>query len=160
MACCIRRSAWHLLAASPPSLFLWLSPGISRPFILLLSVSPMFCPGCNLCLVFLSCVRPFWCVMSASALVRTNCAPPRVFIVYLLNLCKFFIWQSRNDFRFRHVPPGAIDVIPKVKARLKCHLRLLQTFPVFSPPSVGRHRQWGARGVVPSVSGNRFAIAL
>ena len=82
------------------------------------------------------------------------CATPRVFVFV------FVIWQSRNDFRFRHVPPGAIDVIPKVKARLKCHLRLLQTFPVFSPPSVGRHRQWGARGVVPSVSGNRFTIAL
>ena len=41
-------------------------------------LATMFCPGCNLCLVFLSCVRPFWCVMSASALVRTNCAPPPV----------------------------------------------------------------------------------
>ena len=49
------------------------------------------------------------------------CVTPRVF-VYLLNLCKFYIWQSRKDFRFRNVPPSAVDVIAKVKARLKCHL--------------------------------------
>ena len=35
---------------------------------------------------------------------------PRVF-VYLLNLSKFFIWQARNDFRFRNSWPGAVDVI-------------------------------------------------
>ena len=34
---------------------------------------------------------------------------PRVF-VYLLNLSKFFIWQARNDFRFRNSWPGAVDV--------------------------------------------------
>ena len=37
-------------------------------------------------------------------------ATPRVF-VYLLNGCKLVIWQSRNDQRFRDIPPGAASVI-------------------------------------------------
>ena len=67
------------------------------------------------------------------------CITPRVF-VYLLNLCKFYIWQSRNNFRFRNIPPGAVDVIAKVKARLKCHLQAFPIFPLsrLLPPSVGR----------------------
>ena len=35
---------------------------------------------------------------------------PRVF-VYILNVCKFCIWLTRNDFRFRSLQPGAILVI-------------------------------------------------
>ena len=46
---------------------------------------------------------------------------PRIF-VYLLNLCKYFIWQSRNDLRFRAVRPGAAAVIARVKSRLRFHL--------------------------------------
>ena len=30
-------------------------------------------------------------------------AVPRIF-VYMLNVCKFFIWHARNDFRFRDQP--------------------------------------------------------
>ena len=87
------------------------------------------------------------------------CVTPRVF-VYLLNLCKFYIWQSRNDFRFRNIPPGAVDVIAKVKARLKCHLPIF--FKRFQSARRRRyfHRQWGARGVVASVSGNVLSIVL
>ena len=40
------------------------------------------------------------------------CATPRV-LVYLLNLCKFFIWQFRNDFRFRNVPPALWTLSPR-----------------------------------------------
>ena len=87
------------------------------------------------------------------------CVTPRVF-VYLLNLCKFYIWQSRNDFRFRNIPPGAVDVIAKVRARLKCHLPIF--FKRFQSSRRRRyfHRQWGARGVVASVSGNVLSIVL
>ena len=87
------------------------------------------------------------------------CVTPRVF-VYLLNLCKFYIWQSRNDFRFCNIPPGAVDVIAKVKARLKCHLPIF--FKRFQSSRRRRyfHRQWGARGVVASVSGNVLSIVL
>ena len=71
---------------------------------------------------------------------------PRVF-VYLLNLCKFYIWQSRNDFHFHHVPPCAVDVIAKVKACLKSHLPIF--FKGFQSSRRRRyfHRQWGACGV-------------
>ena len=48
-------------------------------------------------------------------------ATPHIF-VYILNVCKFFIWRSRNDFRFRGVQPGAVSVIESVKARVKFNL--------------------------------------
>ena len=40
------------------------------------------------------------------------CVTPRVF-VYLLNLCKFYIWQSRNNFHFHNVPPALLTSSPK-----------------------------------------------
>lgn len=87
------------------------------------------------------------------------CATPRV-LVYLLNLFKFFIWQFRNDFRFRNVPPGAVDVITKVKSRLKCHVPVL--FKRFQSSRCPRyfHRRWGARCVVASVNGSHLSIVL
>ena len=48
-------------------------------------------------------------------------ATPRIF-VYISNVCKFFIWRSRNDFRFRGVQPGTVSVIESVKARVKFNL--------------------------------------
>ena len=96
---------------------------------------------------------PFW--FSSDEL----CATPRV-LVYLLNLCKFFIWQFRNDFRFRNVPLGAVDVIAKVKSRLKCHVPVL--FKRFQSSRCPRyfHRRRGARGVVASVNGSHLSIVL
>ena len=38
---------------------------------------------------------------------------PRIF-VYILNVCKFYIWHTRNDLCFRDVPPSAIDLIASV----------------------------------------------
>ena len=74
---------------------------------------------------------------------------PRIF-VYLLNLCKYFIWQSRNDLCFRAVRPGAAVVIVRVKSCLRFHLPIF--FKQFQ--SARRHCffhcQWGARGVVAS----------
>lgn len=35
------------------------------------------------------------------------CVVPNVF-VYILNVCKYFIWRARNDFHFHDVRPGAI----------------------------------------------------
>ena len=71
------------------------------------------------------------------------CVTPRVF-VYLLNLCKFYIWQSRNDFRFSQCPPRRCgrhrqsESPPEVSPS-----DFLQALPVFPsspllPPSVGR----------------------
>jgi len=86
-------------------------------------------------------------------------ATPNIF-VYILNVCKFVIWQSRNDFRFRDVPPGAASVVIKVKARVKFNLPLF--FKRFKSGRRQRyfHRQWGARGVVASVAAGQLAISL
>ena len=84
---------------------------------------------------------------------------PRIF-VYLLNVCKFAIWHSRNDFRFRDVQPGAASVIACVKTRVKFNLPLF--FRRFKSSRRQRyfHRQWGARGVVTSVAAGRLAANL
>ena len=86
-------------------------------------------------------------------------AVPRIF-VYLLNVCKFVIWQSRNDFRFRDVSPGATSAVIKVKARVKFNLPLF--FKRFKSPRRQRyfHRQWGARGVVASVAAGQLTVNL
>ena len=80
---------------------------------------------------------------------------PRVF-VYLLNLCKYFIWQSRNDFHFRAVRP----VIARVKSRLRFHLPIF--FKRFQSACRRRffHRQWGACGVVATLSDCHLSLAL
>ena len=86
-------------------------------------------------------------------------ATPRVF-VYLLNVCKFVIWQSRNDFRFRDVPPSATSAVIKVKACVKFNLPLF--FKRFRSPRHQRyfHRQWGACGVVASVAAGQLTLCL
>lgn len=45
---------------------------------------------------------------------------PRIF-VYILNACIFYIWRSRNDFRFQDVPPSTLDLIASVRARVRFH---------------------------------------
>ena len=35
------------------------------------------------------------------------CRVPNIF-VYMLNVCKYFVWHARKDFRFCDVQPGAI----------------------------------------------------
>lgn len=84
---------------------------------------------------------------------------PNVF-VYMLNVCKYFIWTARNDFRFRDVQPGAIVVIECVKSRVRFHLPLL--FKRYKSSRRRRYfgRQWGARGVIGSVIGSRLVIHL
>ena len=37
----------------------------------------------------------------------------------MLNVCEFSIWKVRNDFRFRDVPPAALEVIEMVKSRVR-----------------------------------------
>ena len=84
---------------------------------------------------------------------------PRIF-VYLLLVCKFLIWQSRNDFRFRDVRPGATSIIIRVKARVRFNLPLF--FKRFKSPRRKRYfnRQWGARGVVATVSAGQLTLNL
>ena len=84
---------------------------------------------------------------------------PRIF-VYILNVCKFSIWLSRNDFRFRGIQPGAVSVIESVKALVKFNLPLF--FKRFKSPRrrCYFHRQWDARGTVASVVDGRLTICL
>ena len=93
--------------------------------------------------------------LSSDELVFT----PRVF-VYLLNLCKYFILHSRNDFRFRAVRPGAAAVNARVKSRFGFHLPIF--FKRFQSARRRRffHRQWGVRGVVATVSDGHLSLAL
>ena len=48
---------------------------------------------------------------------------PRVF-AYLLNVCKFFVWVQRNDFRFRAKPPSALGLLACIKSRVRFYLPL------------------------------------
>ena len=86
-------------------------------------------------------------------------ATPRIF-AYLLNVYKFVIWQSRNDFRFRDVPAGATSVVFKVRAHVKFNVPLF--FKLFR--SARRqshfHRQWGARAVIASVAAGQLTVCL
>ena len=84
---------------------------------------------------------------------------PRIF-AYILNLCKFFIWRSRNDFRFRGVQPGAVSLMECVKALVKFHLPLFFKRFKFSRRRRYFHRQWGARGVIASVAADQLSIHL
>lgn len=86
-------------------------------------------------------------------------ATPLVF-VYILNVRKFFIWCSRNDFRFHGVHPGAVSVIESVRARVKFNLPLF--FKRFKSSHRRRyfHHQWGARGVVASVATGQLTVTL
>ena len=83
---------------------------------------------------------------------------PRIF-VYLLKLCKFFVWHARNDFRFRDVRPGAPVVIAKVRARVRFHLPVF--FRRFKSPRRQRffHRQWGASGTIGRVNNGVFSLS-
>ena len=84
---------------------------------------------------------------------------PRIFC-YILNVCKFFIWHSRNDFRFRDLRPGFVPAIERVKSRVRFNLPLF--FKRFKSLRRQRyfHRQWGARGVVASVVDGRLTVHL
>ena len=74
---------------------------------------------------------------------------PRVFI-YMLNVCRFCIGGAWNDFRFRGVRPSAVDVMERVKSRVRFNLPLF--FRRFRSDRRRRYfvRQWGAHGVVAS----------
>ena len=84
---------------------------------------------------------------------------PRLF-VYLINVGKFFLWLSRNDFRFRSIRPSAVEVIESVKSRVRFYL------PVFGAKFLSSRRrrlftrQWGARGMFASFAGNKVVVTL
>ena len=127
-----------------PALWLKVSCRGFRRWCFLLTRCLLFCLSVIHCLVWilLSCVRLL------------------VFFVSILNVCKFFIWRSRNDFRFRGVQPGAVSVIESVKARVKFNLPLF--FKRFKSSRRRRyfHRQWGSRGILAAVVDGKLTFCL
>ena len=83
------------------------------------------------------------------------CVVPRGF-VYMLNVCKYFLWSARNDYRFRDIVPSSGTVC----ARVRFHLPLL--FKRFRLSRRRRYfvRQWGARGIVASILDGRLVVHL
>jgi len=69
---------------------------------------------------------------------------------YLINLAKHRIWLARNDFRLRNQLPSAVDVIAAVRSQACFILKLW--FP--KCPRRFFIKQWGACGVIASVSGD------
>ena len=86
-------------------------------------------------------------------------AVPNIF-VYMLNVSKYFVWQARNDFRFRDVHPGAIVAIKGVKSRVRFYLPLF--FKRFRSSRRCRYfgRQWGAHGIITSVVDKHLVVHL
>ena len=84
---------------------------------------------------------------------------PRIF-VYILNVCKFFIWHAQNDFRFCDVRPGAASLIENVKMRVRFHLPIHFKRFVSTRKCRYFHRQWGGRGIVASVVGDRLVLQI
>ena len=84
---------------------------------------------------------------------------PKVFC-YLLNVSKFYIWVARNDFRFRGKRPSAVNVMERVKSRVRFYLPLF--FRRFRSSRRRRFfvRQWGARGVVASVRNDVLVVHI
>ena len=80
--------------------------------------------------------------------------------VYMVNVCTFFLWQARNDYRFRDNAPIAADVLAKVRVRVRFYFPLF--FKRFLSARLRRFfvRQWGARGVVASVVDGRLVVHL
>ena len=84
---------------------------------------------------------------------------PRVFC-YLLNVVKYCLWLSRNDFRFHGIPPGAVTVQESVRVRVRFHLPIL--FKRFTSSRRRRFfvRQWGVCNVVASVVDGRLVMCI
>ena len=87
------------------------------------------------------------------------CVVPRGF-VYMLNVCKYFLWSACNDYRFQDIAPCSGTVCAQVCARVRFHLPLL--FKRFRLSLRCRYfvRQWGARGVVASIVDGKVVVHL
>lgn len=113
-------SIWITLSLIWPGKFLMVFPGFN-----LWCSLPLFC----MCpTIFLRHVR--------TVSLRMSCQWCLEFFSYLLNVCKFWILVARNDFRLRGKRPSVVDVMERVKSRVRIHLPLFfPSFPVWSPSS-------------------------
>ena len=83
---------------------------------------------------------------------------------YLLNVVKYCLWLSRNDFRFHGIPPGAVTVLESVRVRVRVRVRF-QIPILFKRFTSSRRRrffvrQWGACNVVASVVDGRLVMRI
>ena len=110
------------------------------------SPAPLFCPysafgvsGCVVWFYFLDELR----------------VVPRGFEC-MLNVCKYFLWPARNDYRFRHIAPTSGTVC----AQVRFHLPL--GFTCFRSSRRRRYfvRQWGAHGVLASIIDGNLVVHL
>ena len=162
MVCCTLHSAscplvcqFRCLVSVVPLWSLW---NICSSIVPLLRV---FCPGFSpLCSVFFPMCPVILCRHALFGFSSDELrVTPRIF-VYLLNVCKFFIWHSRNDSCFRDVFPVAVSIIAQVRTPVRFHLPLF--FKRFKSSHRKRyfHRQWGTRGVVASVAAGQLTLCL
>ena len=124
------------------------------------------CPLPHSVLSWLQSLMFCWSLLAPSLAVRhipfgfspeeLSCVP-KVF-VYILSVCKFFLWLARNDYRFRDVRPSAVDVLANVRARIRFHLPIF--FKRFRSPRRRRLfvRQWGACNVVASFINDHLLV--
>ena len=106
-----------------------------------------------MCPVILCCHALFG--FSSDELRLTPCI-----FVYILTVCKFFIWRSCNDSRFCDVSPGAVSIIAQVHTRVRFHLPLFFKRFESSHQKCYFHRQWGTHGVVASVAAGQLTLCL
>ena len=59
--------------------------------------------------------------MCCLASTTMSCGVPPVF-VYILKVCKYFLWLAQNDFRFHKMAPSALDVLKNVQVRVRFNL--------------------------------------
>ena len=124
------------------------------------------CPLAQSVLSWLQSLMFRWSLLGPSLAVRHICfgfspdelsCVPNVF-VYILNVCKFFLWLARNEYRFRNVRPSAVDVPANVRARICFHLPIF--FKRFRYPHHRRLfvRQWGACNVLASFVNDHLLV--
>ena len=83
---------------------------------------------------------------------------PPVF-VYLLHLLKYYIWRSRNDFRFRNINPSAIDLIASVETRFHFNLSIFARHVTSARARRRFVRLWGANGHFFQFDGDCLSFA-
>ena len=132
---------------TPSHLFFFLPSRTKRP--VLASVS----------YVLLLLLLPVSCLSSVCRFAPRGLRSFPKVIIYVLTVCKFFIWDARNDFRVQGFRLGAPQLIAKVRSRVGFHLSLL--FKRYKSLRRRRmfRRRWGAAGIIGSVVDDRFVLS-